>query len=49
MLASIPVGVPIGVSFIGGQWDEPTLIALAYAFEQATEVRVPPSFIPTLD
>jgi amidase len=41
--------LPIGVSFIGGQWDEPTLIGLAYSFEQATQVRVPPSFIPTLD
>jgi len=51
---TVPAGyvdgaLPVGVSFIGGQWDEPALIALAYAFEQATEVRVPPSFIPTLD
>ena len=49
---TVPAGfvgpLPVGVSFIGGRWDEPTLIGLAYAFEQATRVRVPPSFIPTL-
>jgi amidase len=41
-------GLPVGVSFIGGRWDEPTLIGLAYAFEQRTRVRVPPQFIPTI-
>ena len=28
-------GLPVGVSFMGAQWSEPRLIALAYAFEQA--------------
>jgi amidase len=46
---TVPAGyagpLPIGVSFIGGRWDEPTLIGLAYAFEQATHVRVPPTFL----
>ena len=49
---TVPAGfvgpLPIGVSFIGGRWDEPRLISLAYAFEQATHVRVPPQFIPTI-
>lgn len=50
---TVPAGyvdgaLPIGVTFIGGRWDEPTLISLAYAFEQATLIRVPPSFLPTL-
>jgi amidase len=48
---TVPAGyvgpLPIGVSFIGGRWDEPTLIGLAYAFEQATHVRVPPEFLPS--
>jgi amidase len=41
-------GLPIGVTFIGGRWSEPELIGLAFDFEEATEVRVPPSFIPTI-
>ena len=49
---TVPAGfvgpLPVGVSFIGGRWDEPTLIGLAYAFEQATHVRVPPEFIPSI-
>ena len=36
-------GLPVGVSFFGPRWTEPRLIALAYAFEQATPTRQPPS------
>jgi hypothetical protein len=46
---TVPAGfvgpLPVGVSFIGGRWSEPELIGLAYAFEQATHVRVPPQFL----
>jgi amidase len=41
-------GLPVGVSFIGGRWQEPRLIALARAWERATHVRTPPRFLPTL-
>jgi amidase len=40
--------LPIGVTFIAGRWSEKDLIGFAYDFEQATEVRVPPLFIPTI-
>jgi amidase len=42
-------GLPLGISFIGRAWSEPTLIRLAYAYEQATKHRRPPAFRPTAD
>jgi amidase len=37
---------PLGVSFAGTACSEPRLIALAYAFEQATRRRIPPALFP---
>ena len=37
---------PYGMAFTGGQCAEPKLIALAYAFEQASKKRVPPPDLP---
>jgi amidase len=49
---SVPMGLvsglPVGISFFGRAWSEPKLLAIAYAFEQATKVRQAPKFLPTL-
>jgi amidase len=50
---TVPAGfafgeLPVGVNFIGGQWDEPTLIRLASGFEQGTKARHAPRFLASL-
>ncbi len=39
-------GLPIGLSFFGAAWSEPTLLKLGFAFEQATKARKAPKFLP---
>ncbi len=51
---SVPAGftdenLPIGITFLGRAYDEPTILKLAYAYEQATHHRVPPKSTPPLD
>lgn len=51
---NIPMGytrsntLPAGITFFGRAWDEPTLIRLAYGYEQATKHRRPPASTPAL-
>lgn len=50
---SVPVGysfgLPVGLTFLGRPWSEGTLLKLAYGFEQLTQPRQPPRFLPTAD
>jgi Asp-tRNA(Asn)/Glu-tRNA(Gln) amidotransferase A subunit family amidase len=51
---TVPIGfvngdLPAGMTFIGRLFDEPTLLRLAYAYEQATHHRRPPAGFPELD
>lgn len=42
------IGVPVGMEIIGRPFSEPTLIEIAYSFEQASHLRRPPVSAPEL-
>ncbi len=42
------MGLPVGLSFFGRAWSEAVLIKAAYGYEQATKLRRPPRFTPTV-
>jgi Asp-tRNA(Asn)/Glu-tRNA(Gln) amidotransferase A subunit family amidase len=41
-------GLPLGLQILGDAWSEPTLISIAYGYEQATLHRRPPSSAPPI-
>jgi amidase len=49
---SVPMGLvaglPVGISFFGRAWSEPTLLKIAYAYEQATKRREAPTYQATV-
>ena len=45
--AGFVFGMPVGISFFAKAWQEANLIKYAYAFEQATQYRRQPRYLPT--
>jgi amidase len=49
---TVPAGsvgpLPVGISFMAGRWADRKILSFAYAYEQATHARKPPTFPPTL-
>ncbi len=50
---TVPAGyvydLPVGISFFGGPFEEPKLLKIAYAYEQATKIRKSPKFLPKVE
>ena len=42
-------GLPVGIVLFGAKWSEPTLISIAYGFEQHSHAWQPPKFLDTVD
>ena len=41
-------GLPVGIVLFGAKWSEPTLISIAYGFEQHAKAWQAPQFLPTV-
>jgi len=50
---SVPMGyvngLPLGLSIIGSAWSDARMLALGYAFEQASHARKAPNYLPSLE
>ncbi|RZJ01454.1 MAG: amidase [Brevundimonas sp.] len=42
-------GLPVGMSFIAGKWEDAKVLSLGYAFEQLTHALRPPTFAGSID
>jgi amidase len=47
--AGFMFGMPVGISFFGRAWSEPTLLKIAFSFEQSTQARKAPKFLPSAE
>ncbi|HTS60136.1 MAG TPA: amidase, partial [Terriglobales bacterium] len=46
--AGFVFGLPVGISFFGRAWSEPTLLKIASGFEHTTQIRKAPQFLSTI-
>jgi amidase len=42
-------GMPVGLSFMGAKWSDALILSLGYAYEQATQKRLEPRFLPSIE
>jgi amidase len=42
-------GMPVGLSFMGAKWSDALILSLGYAYEQATQKRLEPRFVPSIE
>jgi amidase len=42
-------GLPVGLSFIGPKWSDGLILALGYAYEQASQKRIEPRLLPSIE
>jgi amidase len=42
-------GLPVGLSFIGPKWSDALILSLGFAYEQASQKRIEPRFLPSIE
>jgi amidase len=42
-------GLPVGLSFIGPKWSDALILSLGYDYEQASQKRIEPRFLPSIE
>jgi amidase len=42
-------GLPVGLSFLGAKWSDAAILSLGYAYEQASNKRLEPRFLPSIE
>jgi amidase len=45
----VVMGLPVGLSIIGPAWTEARLLSYGYAYEQASQVKLKPHFLPSIE